>query len=173
MLSLQCKNKPQKTAKGTTQEEFEDNMRLISNIAHQHWPNKNRKPLFCFDNAKIQDGANYRRMGIHWHQRVKIPPHSPDFNKPIEHIFHQLKDLLRDKLYNCTEVVTAELVQDWILEIWNNDIEGITTAAIAKDVRSLKKTYLAVSTDKGVEVEHDDGSKVLGSGGNYPSAPLR
>lgn len=148
-------------------------MKLISNIAHQHWPNKNRKPLFCYDNAKIQGGADYRRMGIHWHQRVKIPPHSPDFNKPIEHIFHQLKDLLRDKLYNCTEEVTAELVQDWILEIWNNDAEGITTAAIAKDVSSLKKTYLAVSTDKDEEVEHDDGSKVLGTGGNYPSAPLR
>jgi transposase len=50
----------------------------------------------------------------------RIPPHSPDFNKPIEHVFHQMKDLLREKLYNCTEDVTAEMVQDWILEIWHD-----------------------------------------------------
>jgi len=170
---LQCKNKPQKVAKGTTKEEFEDNMMLIAGIAHQHWAAKNIKPLFCYDNAKIQNEASCSRMHIAWHNRIEIPPHSPDFNKPIEHIFHQLKDLLRDRLYNCTEAVTAQKVQDWILEIWSDNTAGITTAAIAKDVKSLKKTYLAVKTDRDQEVKHDDGSKVLGSGGNYPCAPLR
>lgn len=148
-------------------------MVLIHDIASHHWPSQKQKPLYCFDNAKIQKGASNSRMGIAWHNRIEIPPHSPDFNKPIEHVFHQLKDLLREKLYNCTEEVTAEMVQDWILEIWNEDRHGITKAAIARDVRSLKKTYLAVKTDKDVEVQHDDGSTVMGSGGDYPCAPLR
>jgi beta-xylosidase len=170
---LQCKRQPDKVAKGTTQEEFEDNMVLISHLAHQHWPNKKQKPLFCYDNAKIQDLASYSSMGIQWHQRIKIPPHSPDFNKPIEHVFHQIKDKLREKLYGCTEVVTAEKVQEWILEIWNDHTHGIRTASVAKDVKSLKKTYLAIKTRKDVEVRHDDGSLVLGSGGDYPAADLR
>ncbi len=170
---LQCKGKPDKIAKGTTQEEFEDNMVHISRLAHQHWPNREPKPLFCYDNAKIQDEATFNRMRFRWHQRIKIPPHSPDFNKPIEHVFHQIKDKLREKLYGCTEVVTAEKVQQWILEIWGDHQCGIRTASIAKDVKSLKKTYLAVATDKDVEVEHDDGSLVLGSGGDYPAADLR
>lgn len=144
-------------------------MRLLCDIADGHWRASGKKPLFCYDNAAIQVGAHYQRMGFAYHQRVVIPTHSPDFNKPIEHVFHQIKDRLMERLYECAQPVTAQLVQDWILDIWASDI---STDSIAADAKSLKKTYLAVKTDKGVEVEHDDTTKVIGSGGDFAAASV-
>lgn len=142
----------------------------IAALAQSQWPEKKHGPYFQYDNASWQENAKYSRMGIKYHQRIKITPHSADFAKPIEHVFHQIKELLCERFYNSTETVTAQLVQQWIREIWEDDI---TTASIAKDVKSLRKTYLAVKTDKGVEERYDDGSKVVGTGGDYPAAPLR
>lgn len=166
---LQKKQSPHKIAKGTTEEEFEDNMATVSALAHTQWPDPDKPPLFCYDNASIQGRANYQRMGFSYHQRVRIPVKSPDFNKPIEHVFHQIKDKLRERLYENILPVDGQLVQQWVRDIWQNEI---TARSIAKDVASLDKTYLAVSTPKGQYTHHPDGTLVEGSGGDFPAAPL-
>jgi hypothetical protein len=167
---LQCKNKPAKVAKGTTIQEFEHNMKNIVQQAAVTWGNGDLKPFFCYDNAKWQAHANFSNMGMSRHQRIVIPPHSPDMNKPIEHVFHQIKQKLAERFYKSTEEITAHTVQEWVRDIFENEI---TTASIMKDALSLKKTYLAIKTEKGDEVYYDDGSKVVGTGGDYPIADLR
>lgn len=170
MCCLQCKNKPDKVAKGTTVAEFEDNMVKITQQATSTWGSRDSKPFFCYDNAKWQAYAKYSNMGMSGHQRIKIPPHSPDMNKPIEHVFNQIKQKLAERFYKCTEEITAHTVQEWVRDIFENEI---TTESIKKDALSLKKTYLAIKTYKGDEVYHDDGSKVVGTGGDYPIPDLR
>lgn len=142
-------------------------MCILAGLAHRHWPNPQQPPLFCYDNAAIQKQARYNRMGFNFHQRIEIPPRSPDFNKPIEHVFNQVKEKLRDRLYECAEPVTPHLVQDWVMDICMNEI---STASIAADVQSLEKTYLAVKTPQGIEVMCDDGTTLIGSGGDFAAA---
>ena len=59
----------------------------------------------------------------------------------------------------------GELVklQDWVVAIFN----GISVGSIAKDVASLKRTYRAVSTDLGRQVDVAGGGTVIGTGGDW------
>lgn len=145
---------------------------MVNIVQHatRTWGSGNSKPFFCYDNANWQRYAKFSNMGMTRHQRIIIPPHSPDMNKPIEHVFNQIKQKLAERFYNYTEVVTAEMVQEWVRDIFENEI---STTSIMKDALSLKKTYLAIKTYKGDVVRHDDGSKVVGTGGDYPVADLR
>mgnify|MGYP006186104099 FL=1 len=107
-------------------------------------------------------------------QRVKIPAHSPDFNKPIEHVFNRIKQLLREEYLDKQEVLTAKKVQQMVRDIFENQLLLDEKAnSIRNDVYSLKKTWLAVSTAKGVRVQAPDGEWVRGSGGDWPASHLR
>lgn len=163
---LQLKNGQGKLAKSTTRQEFEHNMYIISTLAHSKHPDPDQRPRFCYDNNHIQKAARPAKMDFHHKQKLEIPVHSPDFNKPIEHVFHTIKEELAKKIYNHLGTVDAKLLQKWVVEIFNS----IPTSSIAKDVASLKRTYLAVSTDLGRQVEVDGGGKVIGTGGDMPSA---
>lgn len=123
------------------------------------------KPLFCYDNNRIQAGADFKRMYFKKHQWVHIPPYSPDFNKPIEHVFHQMKQKLGDRIYHHTGPLEVQDLRQWVLDIFEKQI---STASIAKDVHSLKNTYLAVSTDKGHAIKAPNGQTVMGTGGDWP-----
>lgn len=166
---LQLKNDSNQKAKSTTQEEFEHNMwiinaRLMCSInGNLEYPDPKHPPLFCYDNNAIQENARYARMGFPQHQRVHIPVHSPDFNKPIEHVFHIIKERLGQKIYNHVGSVDAKLLQKWVLEIF----KSIRPSSIAKDVASLKRTYRAVSTDLGRQVDVAGGGTVIGTGGDW------
>ena len=117
---LQLKNNPNKMAKSTTQEEFEDNMTIISAFAKIYHPETKQPPLFCYDNNRIQSQASYSEMGFPHHRKVWIPVHSPDFNKPIEHVFHLIKERLGHKIYNHMGSVDAKLLQKWVMDIFNS-----------------------------------------------------
>ena len=164
-VCLQLKRDNTVLAKSTTQEEFEDNMNIIAALANLKHAAMGQQPLFCYDNNKIQAQAEYGRMGMAWFQRVKIPVHSPDFNKPIEHVFNIIKEQLRQRIYFHVGGVSAAMLQQWVVEIF----EGISTSGIAKDVASLKRTYKAVATALGEEAEVDGGGKVIGTGGGWPA----
>lgn len=161
---LQKKNKPNVKARSTTQEEFEDNMKILSSKAAQQLSTKGLEPLFCYDNNRIQKGAEWGRMGITRQQKVEIPTHSPDFNKPIEHVFNQIKEKLCEYIYDSHEVLTPELLQQWVVLIF----QGISADSIARDVSSLEQTYLAVSADKGQLISDGYSQIVQGTGGDYP-----
>lgn len=163
---LQRKNDEEKDAKSTTQEEFEDNMKLISAAATAYREPHGKKAMYCYDNNTIQKNAVWANCGITPKQKVSIPPHSPDFNKPIEHVFNRIKQQLRERIYSHVGVLEPAMLQDWVVEIFY----GLSAASIAKDVASLKRTYLAVSTDKGEQAEVLGGGTVVGTGGDWPAA---
>lgn len=127
------------------------------------------KPLYCYDNNRIQAGANFRRMYFSMKQWVTIPTYSPDFNKPIEHVFHQMKDKLRNRIYQHQGPLDVQQLRRWVLDIFEQEI---STDSIAKDVHSLKDTYLAVTTEKGHAVTTSTGRTVLGTGGDWPEPHL-
>lgn len=109
----------------------------------------NIKPLYIFDNVALQAYASYQEMGIKWHQHVKTPGHSPDFNKPIEHCWNQIKRKLLNRVYESYDVMlTPALAQQWVVEAWNS----ITQESVKKDVESLKDTWLIVKTRLGETV---------------------
>lgn len=163
---LQRKQDNEKDAKSTTQEEFEDNMVIISAVAAAYQRPLGKKALFCYDNNTIQKNAVWARMGITHHQKVSIPTHSPDFNKPIEHVFNRIKQHLRERIYSHVGELLPVMLQNWVVEIFN----GISAGSIAKDVASLKRTYRAVSIEKGQEVGVLGGGTVVGTGGDWPPA---
>eukprot|EP00878_Enallax_costatus_P042968 GHUV01050501.1.p2 GENE.GHUV01050501.1~~GHUV01050501.1.p2 ORF type:complete len:196 (+),score=62.87 GHUV01050501.1:746-1333(+) len=161
-------------ATSTTKAEFQDNMVNVARIAEQHWADTRYKPLFVFDNNSIQKYSSNFESNIKWHQRVGIPAHSPDFSKPIEHIFNRIKEQLREKYLEKMEVVAAQKVQEWVRTIFEKELLFKELAnSVRHDVYSLKKTWLAVSTTKGLRVRAADGLLVRGSGGDWPAGYLR
>lgn len=149
-------------------------MAILSQIADQHWAGTGQKPLFVFDNNKIQKCAHNSNMKIDWSQRVRIPAYSPDFNKPIEHTFHRMKDLLVDNYLDKDEEIDGKRLQEIVYDIFKNQLTaGEYADSIKKDVYSLKKTWLSVSLDKGVKKKAFDGLEVVGTGGDYPVSHLR
>ena len=103
-----------------------------------------------------------------------IPAHSPDFNKPIEHIFNRIKEQLREKYLEKMEVVNAQKVQGWVRDIFEKELLANEWAnSVRNDVYSLKKTWLAVSSTQGLRVRAPDGTLVRGSGGDWPAGYLR
>lgn len=163
--SLQLKRNDTTLAKSTTQEEFEDNMHIITALATLQHGVTGQKPYFCYDNNKIQQQARFRRMGMRRSQKVWIPVHSPDFNKPIEHVFNYIKEQLRQRIYDHVGPVSAAELQQWVVQIFN----GIDTSSIARDVASLKRTYKAVATGLGEVADVQGGGKVKGTGGGWPA----
>lgn len=149
-------------------------MKNITRLATQHWPDPSQPPLFVFDNNSIQKHSCNANCNMSWNQRVKIPQHSPDFNKPIEHTFHRLKEMLREDYLSGNQVLTAQEVQEWVRDIFENRLlEEDWRDSIKNDVYSLRKTWLAVSTAKGVRVRASDGTIIRGSGGDWPASHLR
>lgn len=154
-------------------------MRLLAAQAQQQWEGSGQKPLFLYDNNKIQNFARYQQMGIRGWQRVRIPPRSPDLNKPVEHMFHRIKAGIRERLYTNNELLTPQMVQQWVVDIFFEKQAGPDGTMvykqqemIKKDVLTLPLTWLAVSTDKGQAAQHTNGTTVQGSGGDYPAPHL-
>lgn len=139
-------------------------MAIISAAAAGYQEPRGKKALFCYDNNTIQKNAMWVKLGITYHQKVSIPTHSPDFNKPIEHVFNRIKQQLRERIYSHVGVLEPAELQNWVVDIF----EGISVASIARDVASLKRTYRAVSTEKGGQVGVLGGGTVVGTGGDWP-----
>lgn len=125
-------------------------------------------PLYIFDNVALQKKAAYKRIGYSRHAHVKTPPHSPDFNKPVEHIFNQIKRSLLERVNEDYDVeLSPELAQEWVLDSFNN----ITTASIQADIKSLHDTWLIISTNDNTTCHTSKNEEVVGSGGDYISVP--
>jgi hypothetical protein len=122
-------------------------------------------PLYIYDTVALQQNAKYAPMGIDHTQHVKTPAHSPDFNKPIEHCWNQIKRKLLDRVYRERNVsLTPALARQWVLQAWNS----ITLDSVRRDVESLKDTWLIVKSRLGVEVITSKNEKIQGCGGDYP-----
>jgi transposase len=156
-------------AKAMVREEFIDTMKCLDARCKaalaQATGDPTITPLYVYDNVALQKGAKMSDMGLSRHQHVETPQHSPDFNKPIEHCWNQLKKKLLTKVYQAYDaVVTPELAQTWVLEAWNE----IDRAAVARDVKSLEDTWSIIKTPSDQTFLTSKKEKINGSEGDYP-----
>lgn len=154
-----------------TQLEFIDNMKCLDEACTAALRNATGRPditpLYVYDNVALQKGASLADMGLSRHQHVKTPPHSPDFNKPIEHCWNQIKNKLLSKIYQAhTTELTPALAQQWVRDAWSQ----ITVDSVKQDVESLKDTWLIIKTRKGRWFKTSKNEDVEGSEGDYPAS---
>lgn len=141
-------------------------------ILHQQAPTDLKKesgddtltPLYVYDNVGLQRNASHHRMGIDRNLHVVTPTHSPDFNKPIEHCFNQIKQKLLNKLNaECDVECTPEIAQEWVAEAFYS----IKTESLQADINSLKDTWAIVKARKDEVVTTTKGEEINGSDGDY------
>ena len=156
------------TAKATVQEEFEDVMAILHEQATTACAARGTTPLYIYDNVALQHNARYSRMGFMAADHMKTPAHSPDFNKPVEHIFNQIKNKLLDKLYHEYDTpLTPERAQKLVLEAF----KSITKQSIQLDIESLTDTWEIVAADADDTVHTMKKENIPGADGDYPCSP--
>ena len=156
------------TAKATVQEEFEDVMAILHEKATTACAARGTTPLYIYDNVALQHNARYTKMGFKAADHMKTPAHSPDFNKPVEHIFNQIKTKLLNKLYHEYDTpLTPERARELVLDAF----ESITTESIQRDIESLTDTWKIVAADADDTVYTKKKEKIPGADGDYPCSP--
>jgi hypothetical protein len=154
-------------AKATVQVEFEDVMTILHQQATTACATRGMQPLYIYDNVALQRNARYTKMGFRASDHMKTPAHSPDFNKPVEHIFNQVKNKLLQRLYAEYDTpLTPERAQKLVLEAF----QSITITSIQADIESLIDTWEIVSADAGTTVHTTLNQFIPGADGDYPSS---
>lgn len=125
---------------------------------------------YQWDNNSIQVDADTERMGLDPSARVHLPEYSPDMNKPIEHVFAQLKRSIMEELAKHEgEHITPALAQ----RITTKCFKALNKASIQKDISSLPLTWRVIAADQDTTITGPGGKLWCGTGGNYPPAELR
>lgn len=172
-LYLQIKDQS-RAAKSTTEEEFVDNLWMIVDVFHKktgHWP------ILSYDNNKIQKAVNIRHLKYAKGQegkevfsldpalyKVDLPTYSPDMNRAIEHVFGQVKPIVRAKIYNGTRnFANATVLQQEVLQAFRE----LKPGAVAKDVSGLPQLWKILFTREGATFEYPAGHKCIGTAGGY------
>jgi transposase len=158
-----------KVASALTRAEFLDTFKLLHDKCTQELRNRTgdstAEPLYIYDNVSSQAGAPMSEAGLKHHQHVKTPPHSPDFNKPIEHSWNQVKRKLLSMIYEGYDVVmTPQLAQQWVQEAFFS----ITQDSVERDVKSLMDTWAIIKAPLGTWVTTSKGHEIQGAEGDYP-----
>ena len=154
-------------AKSTTKVEFQDMMKILNDQATPQCAAHSKRPLYMYDNNSTQRDCKLSDMGLTGGQHVSIPPHSPDFNKPIEHVFNQIKRTLLDRLYRSHhDELTPAIAQQWVLEAF----QQVTTESIQKDIDSLLDTWSIVAAFSDEQITTSRGEIISGSEGDYPAS---
>ena len=155
------------------QEEFEDVMWILHQQAtsalRQSTGDPTIQPLYIYDNVGMQTNASHTRMGFSCFHHVVTPTHSPDFNKPIEHSFNQIKSKLLASLNMHSDVeLTPQIAQKWVADTFLE----LSKESLQKDILSLHDTWLIVSSNADQMVTTSKGQQIQGSGGDYISSPV-
>jgi hypothetical protein len=159
--------KTKKIAKSTTKEEFTDIMKKLVEVAREQLAkvDPNLKPLFSFDNNKIQKYAPLDKMGITPEEKLELPPYSPDMHKVIEHVFAILKGQVQAEMLRNNPASLKSAAAHKIVEVYFKG--GISKHSIQADVKSLPVTWHIISTAEGVTAEGPDGKMYRGTGGDW------
>jgi hypothetical protein len=147
-MLLQTK-KDGKNAKSVTSKEFEAIMKhfmekaeTVAEVFSDYF--EGQEPLFAFDHASCHDAADLASIGLLEDQLHPVPVCSPDFQKPIEHVFGRLAKQFQNLLYNksMAELGTPAQYRNAVLSIF----ESMPTMHIKHDVKSLRNLYRVVKT---------------------------
>lgn len=112
------------------------------------------KFYICYDHATVHNGVAdiLKKKAEVWPQ----PTHSPDCNKPIEHVHAQvdtgMKKWLREQR---TEHPHAKITVQAAKDECNRVFHSISTKSIATDVATLPKTWQAIVDSHGGFVPKD------------------
>jgi hypothetical protein len=165
--------KGNKIAKSTTREEFTDIMKKLVVAAREKLANidPKLKPIFSYDNNKIQKGASLAEMGITPEEKLELPPYSPDMHKVIEHVFAILKGQLQEEMLKNNPARMDPAVAQKMVRVYFK--HNISKKSIRADVDSLPVTWHIISTLDGVFAEGPDGRMYWGTGGDWADTSHR
>jgi hypothetical protein len=109
---------------------------------------RNEQFIIVMDQATVHHQAP-QVLGAGW-QLLPHPPHSPDCNKPIEHVHGQLDAKMKQWLVNLREQQpgvdpTVEQCKAQLVNFFNS----IPTASIAADIATLPKTWQEIVNQGG------------------------
>jgi hypothetical protein len=156
-----------KIAKSTTKEEFTDIMKKLVEVARRELAklDPTLKPIFSYDNNRIQKEASLAAMGITAEEKLELPPSSPDMHKVIEHVFAILKGQLQAELLKLNPAKLSAAKAQHMVKVYF--MHGISKQSIQADVNSLPVTWHIISTPAGVTAKGPDGKMYRGSGGEW------
>lgn len=149
-MQVEAGTRKGQTARAPTTQEWADIMGTLHLAVQRRWgspvddAHADTNPIYIFDNASVHDRERLYYDPVYAIPRscldIKIPAHSPDFNKVAEHIHARLEHGLMVAMYKDQTVRTAEqcitLLKDLFL--------SITTEEIERDTLSLMSTFQAV-----------------------------
>lgn len=99
-------------------------------------------PMFSLDNATIHgDKDALKRLKINKAQYEETPARSPDFHKPIEHLFGRMKNAFQSWLHSHPNARTTEEYMAKLEELFQ---QCATKEQIDADVESMIHTYDAI-----------------------------
>jgi hypothetical protein len=123
-------------------------LRELSAAKAQHGFRRSDRFYICYDHATVhnQIAAVLGSQALIWPQ----PSHSPDCNKPIEHVHAQvdagMKQWLRERR---DKVPRQRITVEQAKAECTRRFKGISMASIAKDVASLPHTWQAIVDNHG------------------------
>jgi len=133
-------------AVGLTSEEFEDHLAKIIDIArarlHERKPFTDGGVTVMLDNAKWHKESQKNRPGM----CPKLPPYSPETNKPVEHAWNTIKREFGQRLSADRSVTTLAAAAALFERVAH---EVITAESVAKDAATMKATMVAMVKAKG------------------------
>ena len=110
--------------------------------------------IICIDHATAHNQAA-QILGPGW-QLLPHPPHSPDCNKPIEHVHAQVDDKMKRWLkQRRAEVPRRKIAVQEAMDECTRVFKNIPQASITRDVASLPKTWQAIVDNHGGFVPND------------------
>jgi hypothetical protein len=177
-------------AQSTVSQEIAD---LLYSIVKRFRRHTNEVPILVMDNNRIQEcipdetiSSRYGTISLPEHCRIRIPPHSPDFNQPAEHVIAEIKKQMRGLIVQqCA--CSGQLQPRDLQKIWRKALTRIKQGEVYKqgvehDVLKMPVVWGIISTAKGatwVEPAYRNQPnppkkyKHTGSGGDWPPAPWR
>ena len=112
----------------------------LSAAKAQHGFKRTDKFYICYDHATVHNkvAAVLGNRALIWPQ----PSHSPDCNKPIEHVHAQVDDKMKRWLkQRRAEVPRRKIVVQEAMDECTRAFKNIPQASITRDVASLPKTW--------------------------------
>lgn len=154
---MQRRDKGRTLAVGVCGDEVEDVIRAV----HEHVSQYIEKPTYVLDAPRIHTCVRWGQLssGPQPVRRAPQPRHSPDFNRPAEHLIKALKGGFRKELLRRDAPRSPRYYMDLMEYVFDN---YYTWQAANKDILRLPELWKYVSTPD-----------PAGSGGGWPPARFR
>ena len=177
-------------ALSTVSQEISDLLYLIVQRFRRY---TNEDPILVMDNNRIQScipddkiSSRYGTIDLPPSCRLRIPPHSPDFNQPAEHVIAEIKKQMRSLVVqHCArsgKLQSTDLQKIWRAAVNKIKMKKVYLGGVRNNVLKMPVVWGIISTPKGetwVEAAYraqqnpPKKHKHTGSGGDWPPAGWR